>query len=97
MTYLLISLPFLLLAAGLAFRYRSAMPRQLVVTVGVAAVLFILTTIFDNLMIWADLFGYGDEQRLGISIGLMPIEDLFYPLVAALMIPAVWRGIGSKR
>lgn len=97
MTYALISIPFLIFAALLAYRHRNAMPRQLAVTAVVAVILLVLTIIFDNLMIWAELVGYGDEQRLGLDIGLVPIEDLFYPLVAALIIPAVWRGRGVKR
>ncbi|AGF71717.1 lycopene cyclase domain-containing protein [Corynebacterium halotolerans] len=90
MTYLLISLPFLILGAVVWLVRRNSVPRQLAVTALVAAVLLVLTAIFDNLMIWADLFGYGDAQRLGPQIGLAPVEDFFYPLFAALIIPAVW-------
>lgn len=95
MTYLAISVPFLLLAAGIAVT-RKARPRNLRVTVIVLAILFGLTIIFDNLMIWAGLVGYSDAQRLGIGIGLMPIEDLLYPLFAALIVPALWPGKVTK-
>ncbi|AJE31974.1 C50 carotenoid epsilon cyclase [Corynebacterium humireducens NBRC 106098 = DSM 45392] len=97
MTYALISLPFLIFAAVLAFRHRHAVPRQLAVTAIVAVILLVLTVIFDNVMIWAGLVGYGEDQRLGLDLGLVPVEDLFYPLVAALIIPAVWRGRGVRR
>lgn len=90
MTYLLISLPFLLLAVVLWVVRRNRAPRQLAVTVIVAAVLLVLTAVFDNLMIWADLFGYGQAQRLGLQVGLVPVEDFFYPLFAALIVPAFW-------
>lgn len=92
MTYLLISLPFLMLALVLWVLRRKSLPRQVAVTATVGAVLLILTAIFDNLMIWAELVGYGDAQRLGLQIGLVPIEDFFYPLFAALIIPAFWPG-----
>ena len=85
MTYLLISLPFLIVGLAVA-----AWRRQYVVTAVVAVVLIVLTIIFDNLMIWAELVGYGDEQRLGLHIGLVPVEDLFYALFVALIVPAVW-------
>lgn len=85
MTYLLISLPFLIVGLAVA-----AWRRQYVVTAVVAVVLIVLTIIFDNLMIWAELVGYGDAQRLGLHIGLVPVEDLFYALVVALIVPAVW-------
>lgn len=85
MTYLLISLPFLIVGLAVA-----AWRRQYVVTAVVAVVLIVLTIVFDNLMIWAELVGYGDEQRLGLHIGLVPAEDLFYALFVALIVPAVW-------
>lgn len=97
MIYLLISLPFLLLAAGIAWLRRNAHPGQFRVTALVVGVLFVLTIVFDNLMIGAGLVGYGDSQRLGVDIGLVPLEDLFYPLVAALIVPAIWAGKGTKR
>ncbi|MGV0870500.1 lycopene cyclase domain-containing protein [Corynebacterium sp.] len=92
-----ISLPFFVLAAAIAWARRNARPRQARVTAIVAGVLFALTIVFDNLMIWAGLVGYSDSHRLGIDIGLIPAEDLLYPLVAALIIPAVWPGKGTKR
>lgn len=92
MTYLLISLPFLALAAVLWFRRRHTAPRQAQVTLLVAAVLLALTAVFDNLMIAAELVGYGEEQRLGLQIGLVPVEDFFYPIFVALLIPAYWPG-----
>lgn len=93
MTYLLISLPFLLTAAIIWFFRRDSAPRQLLVTVLVAAVLLILTAIFDNLMILAGLVGYGDAQQLGLTLGLVPVEDFFYPIFIAILIPALWSGV----
>ncbi len=92
MTYLLISLPFLVVAVILWIVRRNSTPRQLAVTAIVMAVLLVLTAIFDNLMIWAELVGYGDAQRLGWQIGLVPIEDFFYPVFVALIVPAFWPG-----
>ena len=90
MTYVLISLPFLLAALILWVLRRRSAPQQFRVTALVAAVLLVLTAVFDNLMIWAELVGYGDAQRLGLQVGLVPVEDFFYPLVAALVVPALW-------
>lgn len=92
MTYLLISVPFLALALVVWIARRNSAPRQLAVTVIVVVVLLVLTAIFDNLMIWAELVGYGDAQGLGLDIGLVPIEDFFYPLFVALIVPAFWPG-----
>lgn len=92
MTYLLISLPFLLLALVLWIVRRDSAPRQLAVTAIIMVVLLVLTAVFDNLMIWAKLVGYGDAQRLGWQIGLVPIEDFFYIIFVALIVPAFWPG-----
>lgn len=97
MTYLLISLPFLILGVVLWMWRRNSAPHQLAVTAIVTVILLVLTAIFDNLMIWAELVGYGDAQRLGLQIGLVPIEDLFYPLFVALIVPAFWPGRKKAR
>lgn len=97
MTYLLISLPFLLLGVVLWVVRRNNAPRQVAVTALVGAVLLVLTAIFDNFMIWGELVGYGDAQRLGIQIGLVPIEDFFYPIFVALIVPAFWPGRKKPR
>lgn len=60
-------------------------------TVGLtAAVLVVLTVVFDSLMIAADLFRYGDDALLGATVWLTPVEDLAWPVVAALLLPSLW-------
>src|SRR5690554_1842654 len=54
-----------------------------------ALVLIVLTIVFDNVMIAADLFGYAEDEVLGWWIGLAPVEDLSYPLATAIALPAV--------
>ncbi len=91
MTYLLMSIPFMLVAVIAFLLKRRNGTRKITLVTGLTTViLFVLTIIFDNIMVWADFFGYGDTQHLGIWIGLIPIEDLFYPLFCALLIPAIW-------
>lgn len=104
MTYLAVSIPFLLLALACnlwrarqlaAARPGTASSRQAVrgharTTGLVIAALLVLTAIFDNAMIAAGLVTYGQEHRLGLQLGLVPIEDFFYPLVVGLLLPAFW-------
>lgn len=66
-------------------------------TVTVALVLMLLTVVFDNLMIAADLFRFDDEALLGLRLFLVPIEDLAWPLAAALALPALWELLGRRR
>ncbi len=88
-----------LLAAGLA---RSGRARALARTWGLpallaAAVLVVLTAVFDNLMIAAGLFDYDWENMSGLRLGRMPLEDLAYPLGALLALPGLWLLTAPRR
>ncbi len=96
MTYLLISLPFLAAALVLWWLRRHSAPRQFAVTAIVLAVLVGLTVVFDNFMILAGLVGYDEALMSGLYIGVMPVEDLFYAIVAAIAVPALWTGHRAK-
>ncbi len=62
----------------------------LAAAVASAAVLLVLTAVFDNVMISAGLFGYSADKISGAMIGRMPLEDFAYPLGAVLLLPALW-------
>lgn len=90
-TYLIVDAFFLapcVLAQALTWRRR---PRghgtALTATI---VVLVLLTAVFDSLMIAAGLFTYAPDRISGIRIGLAPIEDLAYPVAAALLGSALW-------
>ena len=80
------------LLTWVAFRRNRSLPRPLHFTAVIVTVLvlFVLTAIFDNLMIGAGLFHYAPEHLLGVSVGLAPLEDFSYPLAGALLLPALW-------
>lgn len=59
----------------------------------VLAALVVLTLVFDNLMIAVDLYRYGEGVSVA-KIGGAPVEDLAWPVVAALLLPALWHGTG---
>lgn len=96
MTYALLNVPFLLLgvAALAAARVRTGRPawKPLGWTL---AILLALTAIFDNFMIMAGLVAYDDAQRLGLQIGVAPIEDFAYSVLAVLLLPSLWSLLGS--
>ncbi|MBO1752862.1 lycopene cyclase domain-containing protein [Actinotalea sp. BY-33] len=60
-------------------------------------VLLVMTAVFDNLMIRSGLVAYDDEQRIGWSIGVAPIEDFAYSVAAVLLLPALWHLLGRRR
>lgn len=61
-----------------------------------AAVLLVLTVVFDNAMIAVGLFTYTDAHLSGLRIGLVPVEDLAYPLAALLLLPALWDRLRAR-
>ncbi|WP_028045889.1 lycopene cyclase domain-containing protein [Cellulomonas sp. URHE0023] len=94
MTYLELDLVFVACAAALAVAgaraaRRRGMPfaRPVAVTL---VVLVALTVVFDSLMIAADLFRYDAASLLGVTVWLSPVEDLAWPVAAALALPSVW-------
>ncbi|WP_431218260.1 lycopene cyclase domain-containing protein [Leifsonia xyli] len=97
MTYLLLSVLFLLIAAGvLAVALAVAPDRARVVRrwwapVAIAGVaVLLLTAVFDNLMIGAGFMTYSRADISGAKLGLVPLEDFAYPLAALLLLPALW-------
>ncbi|MBS3182324.1 lycopene cyclase domain-containing protein [Leucobacter manosquensis] len=102
MTYLLISIPFLgaaLLGALALTPWREpAVARRQWAATGIAiVVLAILTAVFDSLMIAADLFSYGHGRTLGPTVGLVPVEDFSYPVTVALLAPALWTRLTTRK
>jgi lycopene cyclase domain-containing protein len=93
----LLAVAIVLRVAGTAAarRRRDGIPTLPTVLAGV--VLVALTLVFDNIMIAAGLFAYADAHISGLRIGLVPIEDLSYPLALAIALPGVWQLIPRGR
>ncbi|WP_336660319.1 lycopene cyclase domain-containing protein [Leucobacter sp. USHLN153] len=102
MTYALISIPFLLLALAVALaltpwrRRRAALQQWTAIGLAVVA-LAILTAVFDSVMIASDLFSYGHGHTLGVTIGIVPVEDFSYPIATALLAPSIWFRLTERR
>ncbi|QIG40316.1 lycopene cyclase domain-containing protein [Microbacterium sp. 4R-513] len=92
MTYPLILVPFIVvtIAVTLATLGRPRFGRRMGASGIAAAVLVVLTAVFDNLMIAAGLFAYPAEHISGLRIGMAPLEDFAYPVCAAFLVPAVF-------
>ncbi|WP_308012735.1 lycopene cyclase domain-containing protein [Microbacterium paraoxydans] len=100
MSYLQLAACFLLVAVvvgvilPLLRRRRGPLPSAVLLTV---LVLFLLTAVFDTVMIASGLFRYARDPLLGVYIGLAPVEDFAYPLAGALLLPAVWTELRARR
>jgi lycopene cyclase domain-containing protein len=55
-----------------------------------AAVLLVLTAVFDNVMIGVGLVDYAPSRISGVLIGSAPLEDFAYAIAAVVGLPAVW-------
>jgi lycopene cyclase domain-containing protein len=80
-------------AAALTLKGR-ARTAALAAAGGTAAVVLVLTAVFDNLMIAAGLFTYAPDMISGAMVGLAPLEDFAYPVAAVLLLPALWILLG---
>ena len=94
-TYLMLNLIFLVVVLGvLAWRKLLTFGRVVWATL---SVLLVTTIVFDSLLIYLGMFTYPADKILGIHVGLAPIEDLFYALLAGLAVPAIWKGLNRER
>ncbi|HLS25656.1 MAG TPA: lycopene cyclase domain-containing protein [Beutenbergiaceae bacterium] len=58
--------------------------------------LLVLTAVFDNVMIAVGLFDYTSDHLSGLRLGLAPVEDFAWPVVAAALLPAIWELLGRR-
>lgn len=52
--------------------------------------MLVLTAIFDNMIIGFGLVDYDPELISGVRIGVAPIEDFAYTVVAMIIVPVLW-------
>ena len=92
-TYVALNVVFLaVVLAVLKWRGLLVWNRSVVVTL---CILIVCTAVFDSLIIAAGIVDYDTTKILGIYIGTAPIEDFMYALLAAAIVPALWKGFGS--
>lgn len=100
MTYLQLAACFLAVAAiaavVLTLIARPHPPRLAAVAITMVT-LFVLTAVFDTIMIASGLFHYSPDHLLGLHVGLAPIEDFAYPIAGALLLPALWAALRARR
>lgn len=98
MTYWLINAAFLAVVAlvAIAALLTRRSPRWAAVGLAAALVL-VMTAVFDNLMIAVGLVAYAPEHISGAFIGIAPLEDFAYAIAAVIGLPSLWSLLGRKR
>ena len=94
MTYLLLTVTVMAIVAIYAFLMRHWMVAKPLV--GTAAVMLILTAIFDNVIIATGIVAYDQEKISGIMVGVAPIEDFAYTVLAIVLVPSLFNFFRTK-
>jgi lycopene cyclase domain-containing protein len=98
MTYWLLNAAFLVavvVLAIVAIALRRA-PRWPAVGLA-AAIVLVMTAVFDNVMIGIGLVAYDPAHTSGIRLGIAPIEDFAYAIAAVIALPCLWSLLGDRR
>jgi lycopene cyclase domain-containing protein len=88
MTYLLLTASVLAAAMIYFFLMRSYIASKPLVAA--SAVMLLITAIFDNVIIATGIVAYDEAKISGIKIGVAPIEDFAYTVVALLVVPTLF-------
>lgn len=97
MTYWLLDLPFLAVAALTAVAALLARRTPHWRAIGLTALgVLILTAVFDNILVGTGIVGYASEFISGLFLGVAPIEDFAYAIAAIVLLPALWTLLGGR-
>lgn len=61
-----------------------------------AAILLVMTAVFDNIMISVGLVDYAPDLISGAFIGVAPLEDFAYAVAAIVGLPSLWVLLGRR-
>jgi lycopene cyclase domain-containing protein len=61
-----------------------------------AAILLVMTAVFDNLMISVGLVAYNESLISGAFLGVAPLEDFAYAIAAVVGLPSLWVLLGGR-
>ena len=59
--------------------------------------MLLVTLVFDNLIIGLEIVGYDKTKISGILLGLAPIEDFAYTVVAVLAVSIIWTKLTKEK
>jgi len=93
-TYLFLNILFII-ALIVFLRIPIGMPKKKRLVV--VALLLVLTIVFDSMIVGFGIVDYDPSKILGVYLGKAPIEDLFYSILAAILIPFLWKLFERKK
>lgn len=95
MTYLALNLTFMLIAFVILNLVSRKSPWR---AIGFTMFWMLLVTlVFDNVIIGLDIVDYDPTKISGILLGLAPIEDFAYTVVAVLAVGIIWTKLTKEK
>jgi len=92
-TYLLLNILFLITLIMFLPNKLQKPPRAWWITL---YAMFLLTLVFDPIIILMNVVDYDATKILGFNLLGAPIEDFFYALYAACIVPLIWNRLGER-
>lgn len=93
-TYLILNLIFLGIVITLLLIARPSISvKRLLITM---AIVLGFTAVFDPIIVGLGIVNYDSAKTLGVTIGSAPVEDFFYAVMAAIIVPVVWEALGKR-
>jgi lycopene cyclase domain-containing protein len=95
MTYLALNVTFMLIAFVILNLVSRKSPWR---AIGFTMLWMLLVTlVFDNVIIGLEIVGYDKSKISGILLGLAPIEDFAYTVVAVLAVSIIWTKLTKEK
>jgi len=95
MTYLALNLTFMFIAFVILNLVSRKSPWR---AIGFTMLWMLLVTlVFDNVIIGLEIVGYDKSKISGILLGLAPIEDFAYTVVAVLAVSIIWTKLTKEK
>jgi len=87
-TYLILNVIFIAVVVAVLYYLRALPTKKVFLTT--TGILLVLTMLFDPVIIALGIVDYDPELIIGLRQFGAPVEDFFYSILAAVLIPAVW-------
>jgi lycopene cyclase domain-containing protein len=95
MTYLALNVTFMFIAFVILNLVSRKSPWR---AIGFTMLWMLLVTlVFDNVIIGLEIVGYDKSKISGILLGLAPIEDFAYTVVAVLAVSIIWTKLTKEK
>jgi len=95
MTYSLLNLVFVAISMVVIMLLRGSTSLRSVLFTTLA--LLVLSLIGDNFIVATGIVEYDPTKIAGLRVGVAPVEDFAYALVAGALVPVIWNRLGKRK